>query len=101
MRKGHSRPVGTTTRIRLFGAVEEPPLGAIVWDAPDELERAYRIAGVEEVARPGRWNLLLERLPWDAIFADADALAFALLPMPPRASSDAPPANDSTPASGT
>lgn len=64
MKEGHSRPAGTTTRIRLYNASEEPELNTLVFDDPYELHRGYRIVGVEEVARAGRWNLLLERVAW-------------------------------------
>lgn len=80
---GHRRPAGTTTRIRLFNAEEEPPLGGLVFDDPWESKRGYRIVGVEEVARPGRWNLVLERMAWAEWFGEhlrrPSALAFGLV----------------------
>lgn len=68
--------------MRLYDAPEEPPLGSLVFDEPDELERAYRIVGVEEVGRPGRWNLLLERIAWDDLMADIDSVWGGLIPRP-------------------
>lgn len=79
MRVGHRRPLGTTTRTRLYGTVEMPELGALVYDSPPELERAYRIVGVEEVGRPGRWNLLLERISWDELVSSSDHVLFGLV----------------------
>lgn len=64
MNVGHVRPVGTTTKIRLYNATEEPTVNALVFDSPWESHRGYRIVGVEEVARAGRWNLILERMDW-------------------------------------
>lgn len=66
MKVGHVRPAGTTTRIRLHNASKEPTCGHLAFDDPEELHRGYRIVGVEEVARPGRWNLVLERMTWEA-----------------------------------
>lgn len=87
MKDGHSRPAGTTTRRRLFNSTEEPQVNTLVYDDPEELHRGYRIVGVEEVARPGRWNLLLERMDWDVwrqeILDRPHALAFALVKIDP------------------
>lgn len=88
MIKGHRRPAGTTTRIRLYYAETEPELGSLVFDSPLERERGYRIVGVEEVARPGRWNLVLERLDWrgwqNAVYerlnAGREPIAFGIVP---------------------
>lgn len=82
MRRGHSRPAGTTTRVRMHGMPTEPALEALVYDEPPELERAYRIVGVEEVARPGRWNLVLERIEWRELLTSTDAIAFGIERMP-------------------
>lgn len=86
MREGHTRQAGTTTRRRLFNATEEPQVDTLVYDDPYESHRGYRIVGVEEVARPGRWNLILERMDWPVwhqeILDRPHALAFGLVELP-------------------
>lgn len=87
MKDGHNRPAGTTTRIRLFNATEEPRLNDLVYDDPYESRRGYRIVGVEEVGRVGRWNLILERISWpdwhQEILDHPHRLAFGLVQMKP------------------
>jgi len=80
MRAGHRRPVGTIARVRMYDMPCEPKLGSLCFDAPIERCRAYEIVGVEEVARPGRWNLLLERMDWDDFIWDPRPVAFSIVP---------------------
>lgn len=80
MRVGHLRPVGTTCRVRLYDSPIEPPLLAYTFDSPVERERGYRVVGVEEVARPGRWNVILERVSWSELLDHVDDVAFSLAP---------------------
>ena len=54
------------------GCPEEPELGTLIWELPLEVERAYEIVGVEEVGRPGRWNLVLERVSWEEFMATSE-----------------------------
>lgn len=71
-RVGHCRPVGTETRCRLrWHGDGEPELDDIAFETayeggdPRELERAFRVVGVEEPARAGgRWGVVFERIDW-------------------------------------
>jgi hypothetical protein len=69
----------------MFNMEEEPRCGEIVFDDPWERERGYEIVGVEEVARPGRWNLVLERLDWSEFLNRVHAkgrIAFGMVRLP-------------------
>ena len=80
-RTGHTRPIGTTKRVRMFEMPFEPELGMLCHDGPWELARGYEIVGIEEVGGPGRWNLVLERISWHRILEAADdEVAFSIVP---------------------
>lgn len=77
-RRGHGRPVGTITarfRFRVFADSDyTPQLGHLMVETPLDVERAYRIVGIEETRDPRRYGLYLERLAWsDEAAATADA----------------------------
>jgi hypothetical protein len=81
-RIGHVRPLGTTRRVRMFEWPDDlvAELEMLCHDAPYELERAYMIVGIEEVARPRRVNLVLERVGWVSAIADERGFAFSISP---------------------
>lgn len=72
-RKGHHRPIGTTTKKRFveWHGDELPKLGDIAQYSdpgghPDDVERAYRVIGIEEGRDTQHFKLLLERVLYDA-----------------------------------
>lgn len=81
-RRGHHRPHGTTTRIRLDWTTDgEPELADVAVEIPGpdgdpaDLEHCFLVVGVEEGRDPGRFNLVLERRPFE-IPDDATSWAF-------------------------
>lgn len=83
MRPGHRRPIGSTSRRRMHDCPAEPALGILVWDGddPDDSRRVYRVVGVEEVARAGRWNLLLERVEFETLLGVGERIGFGMVPI--------------------
>lgn len=65
-RRGHSRPVGTETTIRLrWHGDGEPLLGDYVCEGPEILVRGYRVVGIEETSSAEyQHRLILERITW-------------------------------------
>ena len=61
-RRGHGRPLGTTTRVRMrWGQELDPQLGEVTVET--DTDRYYRVVGVEELRdSPAVWMLVLERI---------------------------------------
>jgi len=75
-RPGHHRPLGTFRKMRLYDAVIAPKCDEVCVELaclggdPDECQRAYRVAGVEETRDPSRFRLLLERIEYATAVPD-------------------------------